>query len=86
VGGIPEAAPDGQGAILCRPGDGASMLETITRLRESPQFLEHLGRIGYQIVHSRNAAGLFGSKFVEVYRECLAVKRRWPADPAAVTT
>ena len=43
VGGIPEAAPDGQGGILCPPQDGAALIQAITRLRDSPQLRERLG-------------------------------------------
>src|SRR5207249_8400087 len=35
VGGIPEAAPEGQGAMLCAPQDGAALTEAITKLRSS---------------------------------------------------
>jgi glycosyltransferase involved in cell wall biosynthesis len=80
VGGIPEAAPDGQGAILCRPQDGAALLEAITNLRESPELRETLGRIAHETVHSRNAASSFGGKFAQFYRECFGFKQRIPAD------
>jgi glycosyltransferase involved in cell wall biosynthesis len=86
VGGIPEAAPDGQGAILCGPQDGAAFLETITNLRGSPQLREKLGRIAHQTAHSRNAASSFGNKFAQLYRECLDLRQPIPAvTPAAVT-
>jgi glycosyltransferase involved in cell wall biosynthesis len=86
VGGIPEAAPDGQGAVLCEPQDGAALLEAITNLRESPQLREKLGRIAYETAHSRNAASSFGSKFAQLYRECLGLKQTIPAvTPATVT-
>lgn len=72
VGGIPEAAPDGHGAILCEPQDGAALLQAVTRLRQSPQFRRTLGRIGYETVHSRNDTRSFGSKFAQLYTECVA--------------
>ena len=34
VGGIPEAAPDGQGAILCTEGNGTALIQVITKLRD----------------------------------------------------
>src|SRR5215467_5238650 len=37
VGGIPEAAPHGRGAILCQPKDSSALLEATTKLRDSPQ-------------------------------------------------
>src|SRR5215831_1949046 len=66
VGGIPEAAPDGQGAILCAREDGAELLEAVTNLRESPQLREKMGRNAHETVHSRNAAGLFGARFARL--------------------
>lgn len=86
VGGIPEAAPDGQGAILCEPQDGAALLEAITTLRESPQLRETLGRLAHETAHSRNAANSFGSKFAQLYRQCLGLKLTIPVNtPATVT-
>jgi glycosyltransferase involved in cell wall biosynthesis len=86
VGGIPEAAPDGQGAILCGPQNGAALLEAISHLRESPQLREKLGLIAHETAHSRNAASLFGSRFVQLYRECLGLKQTVPADAPAIVT
>ena len=84
VGGIPEAAPDGQGAILCEPQNGAVLLEAITNLRESAELREKLGRIAYETAHSRNAASSFGGKFAQLYRESLALKHTIPADTPAI--
>src|SRR5207244_4674148 len=56
VGGIPEAAPDGQGGILCPPQDGAALIEAIMKLRNLPQLRERLGNHAYQIAHNQNAA------------------------------
>ena len=86
VGGIPEAAPDGQGAILCEPQDGAALLEAITRLRESPQLREKLGRIAHETAHNRNAASSFGSKFAQLYRECFGLKHTIPTVTPAIVT
>ena len=46
VGGIPEAAPDGQAAILCPPHDGAALIEAIVKLRNSVSLREELGKAG----------------------------------------
>jgi glycosyltransferase involved in cell wall biosynthesis len=86
VGGIPEAAPDGQGAILCSPQDGAELLEAVTNLRESPQLREKLGRIAHETVHSRNAASSFGSRFAQLYGECFGLKQTIPAGAPAIAT
>jgi glycosyltransferase involved in cell wall biosynthesis len=85
VGGIPEAAPDGQGAVLCGVQDGAGLLEAITNLRESPQLREKLSRIAHETAHRRNAASSFASKSAQLYRECLGLKQTIPAvTPATV--
>jgi glycosyltransferase involved in cell wall biosynthesis len=86
VGGIPEAAPDGQGAILCRPQDGPALLEAVSNLRRSPELREELGRIAHETAHNRNAASSFGDKFVQLYRECSGIKQRAPAETSAITT
>lgn len=72
VGGIPEAAPDGQGAILCPPQDGAAVIQAITRLRDSPQLRDRLGALAHEMAHTRNAASSFSKTFAQLYRECLS--------------
>src|SRR5262249_36547545 len=86
VGGIPEAAPDGQGAILCPSQDGAALLAAITNLRKSPELREKLGRIAHVTAHSRNAASSFGSQFAQLYRESCALRQTIPADTSAIVT
>jgi glycosyltransferase involved in cell wall biosynthesis len=86
VGGIPEAAPDGQGAILCEPQNGAELIQAITNLRQSPALREKLGRIAQQTAQSRNAASVFSSKFAELYRECLARNQTITRDIPALAT
>ena len=73
AGGIPEAAPDGQAAILCAPHDGAALIEAITKLRDSPQLRQTLGEAGHEIVHARNAASAFANAFAQLYRECVSL-------------
>jgi len=84
VGGIPEAAPEGRGAILCELQDGVALLEAITNLRKSPQLREKMGRAAHETAHSRNAASSFGSNFAQLYRECFDLKRTIPADTSAL--
>ena len=72
VGGIPEAAPEGQGAILCPLQDGAALIQAITQLRDSPQIRERLGQIAHEMVHDRNAASSFSNRFAQLYRECVS--------------
>jgi glycosyltransferase involved in cell wall biosynthesis len=86
VGGIPEAAPDGQGAILCVPQDDAALLKAITILRESPEFRHKLGRIAHETAHSRNASSSFGGSFARLYRECFGLKQTIPVDTPAIMT
>jgi glycosyltransferase involved in cell wall biosynthesis len=86
VGGIPEAAPEGQGAVLCKPQDGSALLEGITNLRQSPELREKLGRIAHETAQSRNAASSFASKFAQLYRECLGLSQTIAAGtPSPVT-
>src|SRR6266478_1090349 len=72
VGGIPEAAPDGQGAILCAVQDGKGLVEAITKLRNSPQFRQRLGNLAQETAHTRNAASSFANAFAQLYRECVS--------------
>ena len=82
VGGISEAAPDGQVAILCSAQDGAALIQAITRLRDSPQLRERLGQIAQEMAHDRNAASSFSNRFTQLYRECVSscenAQRRQP--------
>jgi len=79
VGGIPEAAPEGQGAMLCAPQDGAALIEAIMKLRNSPQLREMLGATGREIVRVRNHLSSFSARFEAIYREC--VLSRGNAEP-----
>jgi glycosyltransferase involved in cell wall biosynthesis len=86
VGGIPEAAPDGQGAILCALQDGAALIEAITKLRNSPQLREKLGNLGYETAHTRNSASSFANAFAQLYRECLSSSENAQRKQPALTT
>jgi glycosyltransferase involved in cell wall biosynthesis len=86
VGGIPEAAPDGQAAILCAPQDGAALVEALMKLRDSPQLRERLGDVAHEMVHTRNAASAFSKAFAQLYQDCVHVEKTHGAGkPAAVT-
>jgi glycosyltransferase involved in cell wall biosynthesis len=82
VGGIPEAAPDGQGAILCPPNDVAALLAAITKLRDSPQLRSTLASAGRQTVVNRNALAGFAQAFINLYEESVRPAKR----PAAART
>jgi glycosyltransferase involved in cell wall biosynthesis len=86
VAGIPEAAPDGQVAILCPPQDGAALIQAITRLRDSPQLRERLGQIAHEMAHDRNAASSFSNRFAQLYRECVSSYENAQRKQAALTT
>ncbi len=86
VGGIPEAAPDGQAAILCAPQDGAALVEALMKLRDSPQLRERLGDVAHEMVHTRNAASAFSKAFAQLYQDCVHVEKTHGAGkPATVT-
>lgn len=86
VGGIPEAAPDGQGAILCESGDGAALIGAITKLWGSPQLRQSLGEAGRQTVRVRNAASSFSHAFAQIYRECVSSRERAQRKQQVLTT
>ena len=86
VGGIPEAAPDGQGAILCERQNAAALLEAISNLRESPQLRASLGQLAHETARSRNGANLFASNFAQLYRECIGLEQTICANQAATMT
>jgi glycosyltransferase involved in cell wall biosynthesis len=72
VGGIPEAAPEGQGSILCAQQNPKALMEAITALRESPHLRETSGRIARETVQRQNAVTSFASRFAQLYRECVS--------------
>ena len=82
VGGIPEAAPHGRGAILCQPKDSSALLEATTKLRDSPQLRTSLGHDAHQLARDRSAAGSFSRAFVQLYQDCIALKKTWQTDTA----
>ena len=86
VGGIREAAPDGQGAILCTPQDGAALIEAISNVRDSPRLRERLGDLAHETVHDRNAASSFSNRFAQLYRECVASRENAQRKQPALTT
>ena len=86
VGGIPEAAPEGQGAILCERQNAAALLQAINNLRESPQLRVSLGHLAHETAHSRNGANSFVSNFAQLYRECTGLDKTISANQAATVT
>src|SRR5207249_6506768 len=86
VGGIPEAAPGGQAAILCPPQDAAALIEAIVKLRNSPQLRDSLGKLAYETAHSRNVASSFAKAFAELYRECISSRENAQYKQPALTT
>jgi len=86
VGGIAEAAPDGQGAILCTIGDGPALIEAITKLRNSPQLRDRLGSLAHETAHNRNAASSFAKAFAQLYRECISSRQNAEGEQPALTT
>ena len=86
VGGIPEAAPDGQGAILCEPGDSTALIGAIMKLRNSPRLRERLAETGRGTVRVRNAASSFSNTFAVLYRDCVSSRENAQRKEAALTT
>jgi glycosyltransferase involved in cell wall biosynthesis len=81
VGGIPEAAPHGHGAILCQPRDGVALIEAITTLRDSPQLREELGNSASKLAAARNDKGNFAGAFKAVYQASLQSAKTPSASP-----
>src|SRR5882724_9672724 len=83
VGGVPEAAPHGQGAILCGSQDGVALTEAIIKLRNLAQLRERLGDVAHKTAHNRNSASSFSNRFAQLYRECVSsrmdAERKQPA-------
>ena len=71
VGGIPEAAPDGQVGVLCEPSDGTEFRAAIEKLRRDPQLRDQLGTAAGNLARTRNDKGKFAQAFNQVYDECL---------------
>ncbi len=71
VGGIPEAAPDGQAGMLCEPSDGTEFRAAIEKLRRDPQLRDQLGTAASNLARTRNDKGKFAQAFNRVYDECL---------------
>src|SRR5262249_35012665 len=86
VGGIPEAAPGGQGAILCEPGDGTTLTEAIMKLRSSPKLRDRLRALARETAHTRNAASSFANAFAQLYRECVSSRENTKRKHPALTT
>jgi glycosyltransferase involved in cell wall biosynthesis len=85
VGGIPEAAPDGQAALLCDPLDAAAFLTAIQRFRNSPELRQKFGNSASDLAVSRNNKRQFAAEFIEVYRQCMQFARTpLPQTPAFV--
>jgi glycosyltransferase involved in cell wall biosynthesis len=86
VGGIPEAAPDGRGAILCAPLDGAALIEAVTKLRDSKEARETLGNAGHEMARTRNGRRSFAEAFVRVYEECVGPAKTPSASGSVLTS
>jgi glycosyltransferase involved in cell wall biosynthesis len=86
VGGIAEAAPDGQGAILSTAGDGPALIEAITKLRNSRQLRDRLGSLAHETVHNRNAASSFAKAFARIYRKNVSLRENGQGEQRALTT
>ena len=57
---------------LCTAGNGAALIEAITKLRNSPQLRDRLGKLAHETAHNRNAASSFANAFAQLYRECVS--------------
>ena len=86
VGGISEAAPDGQVAILCALQDGAVLIRAIMKLRSSPQLRDRLGALAHKTAHHRNAASSFANAFAQLCLECASSRENAQRKQPVLTT
>jgi glycosyltransferase involved in cell wall biosynthesis len=86
VGGIPEAAPDGETALLCDPLDASAFLTAVQRLRNSAELREKLAKSASDLAVNRNNKRQFAAEFVNVYRQCLRFARTPGAETPAFAT
>ena len=84
VGGIPEAAPEGRGAMLCARQDGAALIEAIMKLRNSAQLREMVGAAGLETVRVRNQLSSFAAPFEGLYRECVLSRENADREESAL--
>ena len=71
VGGIPEAAPHNEGALLCEPENGAELIDAIERLHENQDLRESLGRRGRQLAMERNSPAAFANAVARIYEKAM---------------
>lgn len=67
VGGIPEMLEDGKSGFLIDPGDPMVLADRLTRLSESPELRDEMGRTGRATVESRFRLELSVQQLLEVY-------------------
>ena len=86
VGGIPEAAPDGQGChSLCTArwrGIDRSYYEAAKFAAASRE----TGNLAHETAHTRNAASSFANAFAQLYRECVSSRENAQRKQPALTT
>ena len=75
VGGIPEAAPDGQVGILCELFEASGLLKAVETLRSSSQLRNNLGTAASKLVAARNSKARFAAEFAQLYEESLNTAR-----------
>jgi glycosyltransferase involved in cell wall biosynthesis len=86
VGGVPEAAPEGHGAILCETQSATALIEAIVKVRGSPELRDSLRNAGRQIVVTRNGLTPFAQAFRRLYEECVRPAKMFSVAQSAFVT
>jgi glycosyltransferase involved in cell wall biosynthesis len=84
TGGVPEAAPDGEGGILCEILDATGLKEAIEKLRSCKELRYELGKTASKLAATRNSKQLFAAAFARLYRECRHVPNTPSAEASAL--
>lgn len=72
VGGIPEVVEDEVTGLLVEPDDAAALARAITRLAQSPELAQRLGRAGARRAAESFDAGIVARRMVGLYEELCA--------------
>ncbi len=76
AGGVPEAAPEGEAAWFCEPGDAGRLAALLEQALGSGEELACRGARARQLAVERYSIEVAQSRYEAVYRACLAAKRR----------
>ncbi len=74
VGGIPEMAPEGSGAMLADAGDVAGLEAAIVRLMERPEIRRDLSEAGFQFAQRHFSSEAAGAAYAGLFQGLIRAK------------